>query len=289
MDFGLKYDLERFIVAQRSRRVGRYTQILESVASGKMIGGTLCHIFPRYPMGDFRESGFYGFENFDEAIRFYAHPVLGYRLREITEALLSYKDKSVSVIVGENNVDGIRACMTLFDKISPDDIFAEALNLFFVGERCEETLFLISADTRTLKFQLQTETTDVAEIDNIVKDNFREYGDIIVSQLHYFHIKEYAASIKAVVYKANVMNMDLLCAVRQALENHVDKSRKYRLLISVIYGEKNKNEIVRDSLKVHFALNEVFMDFITCEYESPDWSASENKSGLVFNFVVVYL
>lgn len=72
MNTALKYDLERFIKAQDNKRVGSYTQILELIRNGEKVEKGLWHIFPRYPMEDSRQSGFFGFENFDEATLFYA-------------------------------------------------------------------------------------------------------------------------------------------------------------------------------------------------------------------------
>lgn len=288
MNTALKYDLERFIKAQDNKRVGSYTQILELIRNGEKVEKGLWHIFPRYPMEDSRQSGFFGFEDFDEATLFYAHPVLRCRLREISQVLLSNKAKPISAIFGNNDVAGIHACMTLFDKISPNDIFAEVLDVFFASKKCENTLSLISADTRTLSFELQIETTDVDKIDNIVKENFREFGDIVVSQSHYRNIKQRSTSLKAIVYKANIMNEDLLHAVKQALATHVWKSLKYSLLVSVIYGEKNEDERVRCSFRIYSGLNTIFKNFIK-DYFCPDWRVSNDKSGIVFTFVIADL
>jgi uncharacterized protein (DUF1810 family) len=34
----------------------------------------------------------------------------------------------------------LRSSMTLFDALSPNDIFGEVLDLFYAGERCQQTL-----------------------------------------------------------------------------------------------------------------------------------------------------
>jgi uncharacterized protein (DUF1810 family) len=67
------------------------------------------------------------------------------RLREITEAVLTHPDKSIRSIMG-SGVDAwkFKACMTLFDTISPNDIFAQALVTFYNGERDNRTLKRIS-------------------------------------------------------------------------------------------------------------------------------------------------
>lgn len=159
---------------------------------------------------------------------------------------------------------------------------------FFASKKCENTLSLISADTRTLAFELQIEMTDVDKIDNIVKENFREFGDTVVCQSDYQNIKQRSTSLKAIVYKANIMNEDLLHAVKQALATHIGKSVKYSLLVSVIYGEKNEDKSVRCSFRIYSGLNTIFKNFIK-DYSCPDWRVSNDKSGLVFTFVIANL
>ncbi len=87
----------------------------------------------------------YGLNGQEEAKTFLAHPVLGKRLREITEAVLTHPDKSIRSIMG-SRVDAwkFKACMTLFDTLSPNDIFAQALFTFYNGKRDDRTLKRIS-------------------------------------------------------------------------------------------------------------------------------------------------
>lgn len=65
---------------------------------------------------------------------------LASRLREITEALLQHKDKTALEIFGDIDAIKVRSCMTMFDLLSPKDIFCEVLDSFYNGERCEITL-----------------------------------------------------------------------------------------------------------------------------------------------------
>ena len=64
------------------------------------------------------------------------HPILGARIREITEALLKHKDKTALSIFGDIDAIKVRSCMTMFDYFSTNDIFGEVLRLFYNGERC---------------------------------------------------------------------------------------------------------------------------------------------------------
>lgn len=73
--------------------------------------------------------------------------MLGRRLREITNALLMHNDKSAEEIFGGLDAMKVRSSMTLFDAISPDDIFAQVLDTFYDGKRCEFTLSAIADKT----------------------------------------------------------------------------------------------------------------------------------------------
>lgn len=73
--------------------------------------------------------------------------MLGRRLREITNALLKHNDKSAEEIFGGLDAMKVRSSMTLFDAISPDDIFAQVLDTFYDGKRCEFTLSAIADKT----------------------------------------------------------------------------------------------------------------------------------------------
>lgn len=61
--------------------------------------------------------------------------MLGPRLREITEALLENSDKSAIAILGKIDSQKVKSCMTLFDCISPNDIFSDVLASLYNGER----------------------------------------------------------------------------------------------------------------------------------------------------------
>jgi uncharacterized protein (DUF1810 family) len=69
-----------------------------------------------------------------------AHPVLGPRLRECTDAVLGVEGKSAHAIFGSPDDVKFRSSMTLFDLVSPNDMFAKALTKYFGGERDPATL-----------------------------------------------------------------------------------------------------------------------------------------------------
>ena len=71
---------------------------------------------------------------------FLNHPILGERLRVITKALLTHTDMDVVDIFGEIDAMKVCSCMTLFDAVSPDDVFQKVLDGFYKGQYDLKTL-----------------------------------------------------------------------------------------------------------------------------------------------------
>jgi hypothetical protein len=70
------------------------------------------------------------------------HPILGPRLVEITELLLTHPNIAIDQIMGWR-VDSmkLRSSMTLFSLVSPDgSVFHRVLDHFFEGSRCPITM-----------------------------------------------------------------------------------------------------------------------------------------------------
>ena len=83
-------------------------------------------------------------KDIEEARAYLKNETLNHRLREITDALLSHKDKSVqSILVGIDAIK-VRSCMTLFDAISPNDIFKQVIDTFYNGKLDSRTLSIIT-------------------------------------------------------------------------------------------------------------------------------------------------
>ena len=125
-----QYDLERFLNAQAAV----YDNALNEMRLGSKRGHWIWFIFPQQKgLGHSSNSNYYGLEGIDEARAYLAHPILGARLREISEALLTHQGKcDIDAIMG-NNVDvmKLQTCMNLFNRISPHDVFEKVLAAFF--------------------------------------------------------------------------------------------------------------------------------------------------------------
>ena len=133
--------LERFVEAQKRD----YQLALAEVRAGKKRSHWIWYIFPQmYGLGHSCYANLYGIRNRVEAVGYLKHKVLGKRLREITSALLKHEDNPADEIFGDLDAMKVKSCMTLFDIISPDDIFAEVLNEFYGQQRCELTIRMLS-------------------------------------------------------------------------------------------------------------------------------------------------
>ena len=124
------YDLERFLTAQAAN----YADALDDIRIGRKRGHWIWYIFPQQKgLGHSYNSEYYGLDGIDEARAYLAHPILGTRLREISEALLAHEGKrSIDSIMGSNiDVLKLQTCMNLFNRVSPNDIFEKVLDAFF--------------------------------------------------------------------------------------------------------------------------------------------------------------
>jgi len=60
------------------------------------------------------------------------------------ETIRAHPDKSAEEIFGGLDAMKVRSSMTLFDELSPNDVFAKVLDAFYHGARDEKTLELLS-------------------------------------------------------------------------------------------------------------------------------------------------
>ena len=138
-------ELNRFLRAQEN--FGTYSQALREMQAGRKTTHWIWFIFPQLKgLGHSYNSIYYGIESLKEAEDYLADPVLGKRLREITSAVLSHKDDDILAIMGSGiDKKKYRSSMTLFDLVCPGDVFAEALEAFFDGQRDPRTLHSVGS------------------------------------------------------------------------------------------------------------------------------------------------
>ncbi len=132
--------LEKFVEAQKRD----YKTALKEVQSGKKETHWIWYVFPQMlGLGRSCYANLYGIKNKEEAEEYLKHKVLGKRLREVTNALLEQEGKVADEIFGYPDTMKVKSSMTLFDSISPDDIFALVLDKFYEGKRCKLTLEML--------------------------------------------------------------------------------------------------------------------------------------------------
>ena len=129
--------LYRFVEAQNKD----YEIALAEIKAGKKQTHWIWYTFPQLVgLGKSAFANYYGIKDMQEAKQYFAHPKLGKRLIECAEALLTVEGKGARDIFGELDAMKVRSSMTLFDLVSPNDIFAEVLDKYYKSKRCELTL-----------------------------------------------------------------------------------------------------------------------------------------------------
>ena len=136
-----EYDLERFVSAQEYN----YENALTEIRAGKKMSHWIWYIFPQLKgLGHSYRSEYYGIEDEDEAKSYLGHPILGSRLVEITETLLSLKESDPLKVMGSPDDLKLKSCMTLFAYISEDgSIFHQVLEKYFGGAKDEKTMNIL--------------------------------------------------------------------------------------------------------------------------------------------------
>lgn len=133
-------DIRRFSEAQQTE-YSNYEVALDEIKAGKKTSHWIWYIFPQLRcLGRSSRAHYYGIADRDEAERYLNDGTLGPRIREIAEALLAHRDKTALEILGWTDAVKVRSCMTMFDCLSPNDIFGEVLDAFYRGKRCARTL-----------------------------------------------------------------------------------------------------------------------------------------------------
>ena len=131
-------DLERFVTAQAHL----YQHALDELRRGRKSSHWIWFIFPQIAgLGRSDMATFYAIADAAEARAYLAHPLLGPRLAECTEAMLGHAGtKSAVAILGDIDAVKLRSSMTLFDAVEPEARWAACLDAFYDGKRDTETL-----------------------------------------------------------------------------------------------------------------------------------------------------
>ena len=133
--------LDRFLDAQR----GDYAVALAEVRRGRKTSHWMWYIFPQIAgLGQSSTARYYSIRDLEEAREYYAHPVLGQRLREISGALLGLRGSDPVAVFGGIDSMKLKSSMTLFAVAAPDDpIFQQVLDKYYGGEQDVLTLRIL--------------------------------------------------------------------------------------------------------------------------------------------------
>lgn len=133
--------LDRFLEAQR----GDYAAALAEVRRGRKTSHWMWYIFPQIAgLGQSSTARYYSIRDLEEAREYYAHPVLGQRLREITSVLLALRGSDPVAVFGGIDSMKLKSSMTLFAAAAPDDpLFRQVLDKYYGGEQDSLTLRLL--------------------------------------------------------------------------------------------------------------------------------------------------
>lgn len=138
-------NLNRFIEAQEIN----FSIALDEIKNGRKRSHWIWYIFPQLKgLGHSYRSSFYGIADAEEAKSYLNQPILGYRLREITQALLDLpKELTARGIFGWTDALKVKSSMTLFYYVSKEDIFLNVLNKFYNGCQDQNTINILNRET----------------------------------------------------------------------------------------------------------------------------------------------
>ena len=133
--------LDRFLDAQR----GDYAAALAEVRRGRKTSHWMWYIFPQIVgLGQISTARYYSIRDLEEAREYYAHPVLGQRLREISGVLLELRGSDPVAVFGGIDSMKLKSSMTLFAVAAPDDpLFRQVLDKYYGGEQDALTLRIL--------------------------------------------------------------------------------------------------------------------------------------------------
>jgi len=143
-----RYDLDRFLMAQE----GVYEHAMGEIRNGMKTGHWIWYIFPQMKgLGHSQRSYYYGITDLEEARQYLADKILGKRLIDATTALqqaCATHGLSVDSIMGPLDAMKVRSSMTLFDQVSPGDIYGDVLRDCFQDTMCDLTMELLNDPSR---------------------------------------------------------------------------------------------------------------------------------------------
>ena len=135
------FNLNRFVTAQEKL----YETVVAELRNGNKQTHWMWFIFPQIDgLGTSSFAKLYAIKSISEAKAYFNHPVLGSRLLECSNIMLSIKNKSANDILGFPDCVKLQSCMTLFSIIFPlEKVFTEVLTKYYTNEKDNRTIQLL--------------------------------------------------------------------------------------------------------------------------------------------------
>jgi uncharacterized protein (DUF1810 family) len=134
--------LQRFVDAQ----AGVVDDVCAELRAGCKQSHWMWFIFPQLRgLGHSAMAQHYGVAGRAEAQAYWQHPLLGPRLKQCLQLLLSHDGLSAQDMLGGIDALKLRSCATLFAAVAPQEsVFALVLQRFYGGVADERTLALLA-------------------------------------------------------------------------------------------------------------------------------------------------
>lgn len=136
-------EINRFIEAQEKD----YQQALSEIKLGRKRSHWMWYIFPQFiGLGHSETSKYFAIKSLNEAKEYLDHPILGSRLKEITNVLLTLDTDNANQIFGSPDDLKLKSCMTLFSVVCNEDgnVFKKLIDKYFDNRLDKRTLKLLN-------------------------------------------------------------------------------------------------------------------------------------------------
>ncbi|WP_043440462.1 DUF1810 domain-containing protein [Arthrobacter sp. L77] len=138
------HDLARFVAAQDAH--GTYADALAELNRGRKTSHWMWFVFPQIAgLGSSPTAVRYAIASLDEAQAYLSHPVLGPRLMESTQALLTLDGSDPVAVLGGIDARKLQSSMTLFNRAAPQEPWFQAvLDRYYGGVEDEGTASILA-------------------------------------------------------------------------------------------------------------------------------------------------
>ena len=135
-------DLARFIDAQQEPMYG---WVIEELSSGRKKSHWMWFIFPQvFGLGNSHNAQLYAIRSLEEAKVYWIHPVLGERLRQCIQLVISANRSALEIFGKPVDVMKFQSCLTLFLQVDPDHLLLNlAINDLYAGQLDLKTIAII--------------------------------------------------------------------------------------------------------------------------------------------------